>query len=70
MPTAFNNAAWAREGESLAPLPIDKYEQIRQMRRPDWSASEVEGATYDDLDPEAVSRAVELFLSKQYNCLF
>lgn len=64
MPTAFNNAAWAREGESLVPLPIDKYEQIRQMHRPDWSASEVEGATYDDLDPEAVSRAVELFLSK------
>lgn len=64
MPTAFNNAAWAREGESLVPLPIDKYEQIRQMRRPDWSASEVEGATYDDLDPEAVRRAVELFLSK------
>lgn len=64
MPTAFNNAAWAREGESLVPLPIDKYEQIRQMRRPDWSTSEVEGATYDDLDPEAVRRAVELFLSK------
>lgn len=64
MPTAFNNAVWAREGESLAPLPIDKYEQIRQMRRPDWSASEVEGATYDDLNPEAVHRAVELFLSK------
>ena len=35
MPTAFNNAAWAREGESFVPLPIDKYEQIRQMRRPD-----------------------------------
>ncbi len=65
MPTAFNNAAWAREGESLVPLPIDKYEQIRQMHRPDWSASEVEGATYDDLDPEAVRRAVELFLSKR-----
>ncbi len=64
MPTAFNNAAWAREGESLAPLPIDKYEQIRQMQRPDWSASEVGGATFDDLDPEAVHRAVELFLSK------
>lgn len=64
MPTAFNNAAWAREGESLGPLPIDKYEQIRQMRRPDWSALEIEEATFEDLDPEAVKKAIELFLSK------
>lgn len=64
MPTAFNNAAWAREGESLGPLPIDKYEQIRQMRRPDWSALEIEEATFEDLDPEAVKKAVGLFLSK------
>lgn len=64
MPTAFNNAAWAREGESLGPLPIDKYEQIRQMQRPDWSALEIENATFEDLDPEAVKKAMELFLSK------
>lgn len=64
MPTAFNNAAWAREGESLGPLPIDKYEQIRQMQRPDWSALEIEEATFEDLDPEAVKKAIELFLSK------
>lgn len=64
MPTAFNNAAWAREGESLGPLPIDKYEQIRQMQRPDWSALEIENATFEDLDPEAVKKAIELFLSK------
>lgn len=64
MPTAFNNAAWAREGESLGPLPIDKYEQIRQMQRPDWSALEIENATFEDLDPAAVKKAMELFLSK------
>lgn len=64
MPTAFNNAAWAREGESLGPLPIDKYEQIRQMQRPDWSALEIENATFKDLDPAAVKKAIELFLSK------
>ena len=64
MPTACNNAAWAREGESLGPLPIDKYEQIRQMQRPDWSALEIEEATFEDLDPEAVKKAIELFLSK------
>lgn len=64
MPTAFNNAAWAREGESLGPLPIDKYEQTRQMQRPDWSALEIENATFEDLDPAAVKKAIELFLSK------
>lgn len=64
MPAAFNNAAWAREGESLGPLPIDKYEQIRQMQRPDWSALEIENATFEDLDPAAVKKAIELFLSK------
>lgn len=64
MPTAFNNAARAREGESLGPLPIDKYEQIRQMQRPDWSALEIENATFEDLDPAAVKKAIELFLSK------
>ena len=64
MPPAFNNAAWAREGESLGPLPIDKYEQIRQMQRPDWSALEIENATFEDLDPAAVKKAIELFLSK------
>lgn len=64
MPTAFNNAAWAREGESLGPLPIDKYEQIRQMQRPDWSALEIENVTFEDLDPAAVKKAIELFLSK------
>lgn len=64
MPTAFNNAAWAREGGSLGPLPIDKYEQIRQMQRPDWSALEIENATFEDLDPAAVKKAIELFLSK------
>lgn len=64
LPCAFNNAAWAREGDSLVPLPIDKYEEIRQMRRPDWSAIPVAGATVDHLDPRAVGRAVELFLNK------
>lgn len=64
MPTAFDNAAWSREGESLAPLPIDKYEEIRQMRRHDWSAEVVEEASSDDLDPNAVSRVIDLFRAK------
>lgn len=64
LPCAFNNAAWAREADSLVPLPIDKYEEIRQMRRPDWSAQPVDSASIEDLDERAVERAVELFLGK------
>lgn len=64
IPTSYNDACWAREDESCAPLPTSKYEEIRQMKRPDWSAMPVDGATVDDLSPEAVERAVELFLDK------
>ena len=64
MPTAFNNATWAREGDSLVPLPVDKYEEIRQMSRPDWSAKALDNASVEDLDPRAVDTAVEMFLKK------
>ena len=64
IPTAYNDACWAREGEHCVPLPTSKYEEIRRMRRPDWSATPVEGATMNDLDPAAVDRALELFLAK------
>lgn len=34
------------------------------MRRPDWSSSPVQGATFEDLSPEATQKALELFPSK------
>ena len=64
IPTSYNDACWAREGEHCVPLPTSKYEEIRRMRRPDWSATPVKGASLDDLDSVAIDKAVELFLAK------
>ena len=64
IPTVWNGAAWSREGESLAPLPLNKLDEIRSQIGIDWSKEIVQGATFDDLDPEAVSYARELFIKK------
>jgi ATP-dependent DNA helicase RecG len=65
IPTTWNGAAYAREGESTCPLPLDKLDLIRSQVGVDWSKEIVEGATFDDLDPEAVAYARELFIKKQ-----
>jgi ATP-dependent DNA helicase RecG len=65
IPTTWNGAAYAREGESTSPLPLDKLDLIRSQVGVDWSKEIVEGATFDDLDSEAVTYARELFIKKQ-----
>lgn len=65
IPTTWNGAAYAREDENTSPLPIDKMDLIRSQVGVDWSKEIVEGATFEDLDPEAVSYARELFIKKQ-----
>ena len=55
IPTTWNGAAYAREDESTCPLPMDKVDLIRSQIGIDWSKEIVEGATFEDLDPEAVS---------------
>ena len=65
IPTTWNGAAYAREDENTCPLPIDKMDLIRSQVGVDWSKEIVEGATFEDLDPEAVSYARELFIKKQ-----
>lgn len=65
IPTTWHGAAYAREGENLCPLPIDKMDLIRSQVGVDWSQEIVENAGFDDLDPEAVATARELFLKKQ-----
>lgn len=66
-PTTWNGAAYAREGESISPLPMNKLDEIRSMSGRDWSKEIVEEATIDDLDQNAVKRAVELFVQKEGN---
>ncbi len=65
IPTTWNGAAYAREDEAVCPLPMNKVDLIRNQIGVDWSKQIVEGATLEDLSPEAVARARELFSKKQ-----
>jgi len=65
IPIAWNGHYYAREGESLGALDLAKLDEIRgQGAAEDWSAVVCPGATLDDLDPEALARAREIFLAK------
>lgn len=65
IPTTWYGAAYARENESLVPLPMNKVDLIRSQVGMDWSKEIVEEATIDDLDPEAVAYARKMFSKKQ-----
>ena len=65
IPTTWQGAAYAREHESLCPLPMNKVDLIRSQIGMDWSKEIIEEATFDDLDPEAVKLARELFSKRQ-----
>lgn len=65
IPTTWNGAAWARENESLVPLPMNKVDLIRSQVGLDWSKEVVKDATIEDLDPEAVAYARKMFSRKQ-----
>ena len=61
IPTTWQGAAYAREHESVCPLPMNKVDLIRSQIGMDWSKEIVREASLDDLDPSAVKRARELF---------
>lgn len=65
IPTTWNGAAYAREGESTCPLPINKMDMIRNQLGLDWSKEIIEGASMEDLDPDAVQYARQLFAKRQ-----
>ncbi len=67
IPTTWSGAAYARENESICPLPINKLDIIRSQIGFDWSKGIVQEATIDDLDSEAIAKARELFIKKQHN---
>lgn len=65
IPIAWNGHYYARQGESLAALDLAKSDEIRkQGAAEDWSAVVCPGATVDDLDPEALAKAREIFVAK------
>lgn len=68
LPIAWKGHYYARAGESLISLGIDKQDQIRnQTLGTDWTAQVVEEANLDDLDEEALIKARQAFAEKHVN---
>jgi ATP-dependent DNA helicase RecG len=68
MPIAWQGHYYARAGESLTPLGLDKQDTIRnQTRQTDWTAQVIVEATLAHLDPAAIARAREAFSKKHAN---
>ena len=60
IPMAWQGHFYARRGESLAALDMNKYEEIRrQTVNEDWTVVVVSDATIDDLDKDAIAKARE-----------
>jgi ATP-dependent DNA helicase RecG len=65
MPIAWQRHFYARDGESLAGLDLVKLDAMRaQTGAEDWSAGLCELATLDDLDPDALREAREIFVRR------
>lgn len=68
IPIAWKGHYYARVGESLVSLGLDKLDEIRQQTlMQDWTAQVVPGATLADLDGDAVRKARESFAQKYAN---
>lgn len=68
MPIAWKGHYYARAGESLTSLGLDKLDEIRQQTiAQDWTAQVVEAATVDNLDSPALQKARESFALKYAN---
>ncbi len=61
-PTTYNKTPWARVGSHNVNLNLDQYSDLLRRicnSKTDWSAQILEGATFEDLDPEAIKKACE-----------
>jgi len=68
LPIAWNGHYYARAGESLAHLGLDKLDEMRQQAAAsDWSGQVVKGATIQHVDPAALQRARSAFAKKYAN---
>jgi ATP-dependent DNA helicase RecG len=65
VPTAWKGHYYGRDNEAIGPLSLHEIEQIRkQATREDWSAQICEGATLNDLDPQAIAFARQEYKKK------
>jgi len=68
MPIAWKGHYYARAGESLTSLGLDKLDEIRQQTSAtDWTAQIIQNATFEHLDELAVAKARESFARKYAN---
>lgn len=68
MPIAWKGHYYARAGESLISLGLDKQDEIRQQTiASDWSAQIVPGAAVSHLDEHALQKAREAYARKYAN---
>ena len=68
MPIAWKGHYYARAGESLTHLGLDKLDEIRaEVGAADWSAQQVPGATFADIDATALSKSRGSFAMKYAN---
>ncbi|WP_216594018.1 ATP-binding protein [Desulfobacter postgatei] len=68
MPIAWKGHYYARAGESLTHLGLDKVDNIRQQTMiEDWSAQIIPDGTFDHLDTDALQKARESFAQKYAN---
>ncbi len=66
MPISWKGHYYARNGESLTSLNIEKIERIRKQNiKTDWSAQIVKGASINDLSQEAIQKAKDQFVEKK-----
>ncbi len=65
IPIAWDGHYYGRDGEALVPLNLEEIERIRlQANQKDWSAQIIEEATISDLSPIAITKARQLFKTK------
>lgn len=66
LPVYAHNKAWQRIGDSLTEMTDDRLQTILSelVITDDWSVAVVDGATIDDLDPEAIEKARKEYVKR------
>lgn len=66
LPVYAHNKAWQRIGDSLTEMTDDRLQAILSelVITDDWSVAVVDGATIDDLDPEAIEKARKEYVKR------
>ncbi len=65
IPVSFDGHYYARDGEELVPLNLEKIERIRaQATTEDWSIAIIPDAAFEDLDQDAIDLARKNYKSK------